>query len=826
MHSLLVMALAAVGVSGGPVVVAETPGGAVSDFGSWYAVKAVTAGTRAQEPAALAIYDARPNTPGDRPVGTFSVQVRDEFFMPKLEGARAIAFRPHGWEEHPVDGALSADVSVFTLERNVFAVVIALHGVSAPLTFSAVLRGTGAAGGSMTGNEVTLDDGRGQAFGVFAGSTASVQFIAFTPGVNNEYEWQKMYPVTGDVTVGFVLAFEDGPGLAEGRGVAALAGHGAAGTWLTPVLADWAAYRASFPGVGAVPQAWADADANAQATLRMNRDGRGWIGLGSPPLGGIARSKTHADHFWLLDSPIAALAVSESSVPDAFQVLGTLLDAQVPAGASEAGLIPNHVDDVGATPSLNNPLATDAYSAPPVLPVVLRTLWERSAKDVAAQSDLERAYRGGAALHDWWRARRDLDGNGLIEVNGSVEAEMPDSPRFSVWAATANIPVPDSTPRARLNASDLNAWLQWSELELWRTGEVLGKSDASSWLNAANARASKIDDATQGFWDDEKGAWVDYALDANREKAPQGPRTPSSFWPFATGTERDPVRLRRAATGLTDPAQLWLAHGVPSVAATEIGFLQDVPWRGAISPWQTYFLLQGLSRFGFEAEAEALRTRLLDTLAAQPAMYAHYAAFTGVGLEAAGTSTTAAVFVEALRRRYEEETFALLGGSVPTSRQGQIRRMFRFSDGVVLAEISVDGTRELPRTHFTAAAAIFSGDPTALTFADPTGAVGTREITVSLPAFDQAEVEIEHGDGSAETMSLEKAPLSVTVRLDDTLRLQRYHFAGEHSCGCGEGGGAPLGALAMVIARAMASRKGRRKERRTASASQRGRRCL
>src|SRR5690242_11772544 len=114
MHSLLAMALAAVGVSGGPVVVAETPGGAVSDVGSWYAVKAVTSGAREQEPAALAVYDARPNAVEDRPVGIFSLQVLDGT-TPKLQGARAIVFRPHGWEEHPVDGALSADVSVFTL---------------------------------------------------------------------------------------------------------------------------------------------------------------------------------------------------------------------------------------------------------------------------------------------------------------------------------------------------------------------------------------------------------------------------------------------------------------------------------------------------------------------------------------------------------------------------------------------------------------------------------------------------------------------------------------------------------------------------------------
>src|SRR5262245_22760839 len=207
MHSLLVMALAAVGVSGGPVVVAETPGGAVSDLTSWYAVKAVTAGPRAQEPAALAIYDARPNAVEDRSLGTFSIQVL-EGATPRLQGARAIAFRAHGWEEHPVDGALSADVSVFTLQKNVFAVVLALHGVSTPLTLSAALEGTGVAIGTAAGSAVSLDDGTGRAFGVFAGSTAT-GVTAITEGAN--YRWSGTYAVTGDVTVGFVLAFTDAP---------------------------------------------------------------------------------------------------------------------------------------------------------------------------------------------------------------------------------------------------------------------------------------------------------------------------------------------------------------------------------------------------------------------------------------------------------------------------------------------------------------------------------------------------------------------------------------------------------------------------------------
>jgi len=807
MHSLIVMALAAAGVSGGPVAVVERPGGAVAEDG-WYAVKAVTSGAREQEPASLAFYDARPGAPEDRPLGTFSVQVMDGS-APRLQGARAIAFKPYGWEEHPVDGALSADVAVFAIARNAFYVLLSLHGVTAQLSLVAVLQGTGVTG-TAADAAVGVDAGAGQTFGVFAGSTAAGGSTSLTEGVN--FRWQGTYPVSADQTVGFVLLFADSPSSASITGPGLLANP--ADFWLGPTQYGWETYLASFPGVGPVPQPWADADTIAKATLRHNQNQFGGRL-------GVARSKTAADHYYLLDTPIAALATSETLPYQALLSLEPLLAGQL-VGVPEEGLIPNHVDETGVAPTLGNPSATDAYSAPPVLPVVLRTLWDRSPQDQTARQEVEAAYRASAALHGWWTRHRDLDANGSVEVNGALEAEMPDSPRFALWGADANLPVPVTTPRASLDAADVNAWLQWGELELWRTGTALGRDDALPWLDQGNARAQKVDDAAAGFWDDTQGVWVDYALDASQAKVAQGPRTPASFWPLATATERDPTRVRRAVAALTNPSQLWVAHGVASVSATTIGFQPDVPWRGAVSPWQTYFILQGLYRYGFEEEAEDLRTRLLDTIAAQPAMFAHYGAFSGAGLGAAGTSTTAAVFIEALRRRYEEETFALSSGNTPTAREGQIRAMYRFSDGVALAEVSVQGTRELPRTRFASTAELFSGGEMTITFSDPTGEVGRKAITLSFPVLDRAEVELVHADGLSQVFKPTGAPVQVATVFDDTVRLRSYHFAGQRECGCVAGEGAPLGAAAI----AMISWMRRRKERRTASASQRGRRCL
>jgi len=175
------------------------------------------------------------------------------------------------------------------------------------------------------------------------------------------------------------------------------------------------------------------------------------------------------------------------------------------------------------------------------------------------------------------------------------------------------------------------------------------------------------------------------------------------------------------------------------------------------------------------------------------------------------------VFVEALRRRYEEETFALSNGGAPTSREGQIRRLYRFSDGGILAEVSVEGTRELPRTRFASTGVLFSSDAVTITFTDPTGAVGGRAVSIAFPLLDQADVEITPGAGGAvQTLSLNGAPITVTAMVGDTVRLPHFRFSSERSCGCGAGAGAgpggPLGGLVLLVlarAIAIARRKGR-----------------
>ena len=79
-------------------------------------------------------------------------------------------------------------------------------------------------------------------------------------------------------------------------------------------------------------------------------------------------------------------------------------------------------------------------------------------------------------------------------------------------------------------------------------------------------------------------------------------------------------------------------------------------------------------------------------------------------------------------------------------------------------------------------------------------------------------------DGSSQVLKLKGAPVKVTAAVDDTVRLRSYHLVGERACGCVAGEGAPLGAVSLLIA--MVRRKRRKSQRRTVSASQRGRRCL
>ncbi|HLL53626.1 MAG TPA: hypothetical protein VK447_08780, partial [Myxococcaceae bacterium] len=697
--------------------------------------------------------------------------------------------------------ALSSTVSVHTLAPNVFAVVLEVRGAASPVTVEAIAAGTLSGSGTASvvhesGEVVTVDlsPQGAPAFGLaFRGSVPVVGRNALS---GTSYLASLHYELRPGETLGFLLAFADGTGGAQAV-LSSADVPASPSQWLPRTEASWAAYFASFARSAETSPVRARADRQAMAILRHNALASPQPGLGR----GLSSAKSHRNHFYLWDSALASLALSEASPSRAFEVLGLLQRAQRTAeGDPERGVIPHHVDEngVGVPPGVS--YAPDVYSAPPLLPSVWRVLYERSAKGPADVEAVERGYQSSGELLNWWTRRRDKDADGLAEPNGSLEGGAANSPRFlEIWGDTeqARLPAFEFDTRARINAVDINAWRYLGGVELSRVGRLLGKADADAWLSRAGLLAPAAEGAPPiGFWATDRNGYFDFTRSSTGAATFLSSRTPALWWPLVAGQARDPVKVKQVVGTLLDSSAFWGPHGIPSAAFNDPRFSARDGFRGPVFASTNYFTAQALYRYGYEDEAAALRHRTLELLSAQPCLWTSYEPRSGEGLGACGDVTTAAVQVELMRDRHQEEAFAVKQGGLAPSREGRLRRLFRLGDGKLLFEVAVGGTYELPVTRVASKTQIFADEAMTFTFTDPSELIGNREIRVTLPVLAEASVRITRVDRTVETAALLSGdePISVTARVGDTVEIQRFRLAGDRQgCGCGTGGGEALG---------------------------------
>lgn len=167
-------------------------------------------------------------------------------------------------------------------------------------------------------------------------------------------------------------------------------------------------------------------------------------------------------------------------------------------------------------------------------------------------------------------------------------------------------------------------------------------------------------------------------------------------------------------------------------------------------------------------------SRKVELASSDHGLWEYYDSKTGAGLNVYPFGGSAALFIEALRDRHQAEAFAVGG-----KREGAIRRLQRLEDGEVLAEVSVEGTFEVPVTKFSSATKLFDGAEVTMTFADPHGVVGDGLVTVRFPAYPHV------------------APL--TGHAGDTVTVRGYERRG---CGCGAAPGLVPAVLLLALRRA------------------------
>ena len=264
-----------------------------------------------------------------------------------------------------------------------------------------------------------------------------------------------------------------------------------------------------------------------------------------------------------------------------------------------------------------------------IQPPLLAWAWRLAVGDPAAEPRI-------AAHHEWLRANRDLDGDGLLWLIQPDESGLDSSPKFDpVWGrrSHANWAFPLLVAR--------NRRLGWDARRIRdRGGPVLCEVVTNVlWCLArvANGEPSITPALVDRLWDERLGYFVD-------EAQPDGARPGVSTWaglaPLALPDLPAEIGRRMVEEHLLDPNRYWLAVPPASVSAGEPSFEPNRGpgwkrryWRGPTWVNAAWMLWLGLVRLGYEAEAEHMAGTLAATILRE-GLREYYDPNTGEGLGA------------------------------------------------------------------------------------------------------------------------------------------------------------------------------------------------
>lgn len=207
------------------------------------------------------------------------------------------------------------------------------------------------------------------------------------------------------------------------------------------------------------------------------------------------------------------------------------------------------------------------------------------------------AYPRLKAYLEWDMANRNLNGRGLfgwqideIEMCPCGESGMDNSPRFDIAGAD------DAIDLSAFLVSDMRAMEQIAlELEI--------TEDTQLWMEKADHLGRLI---RESMWDKESG----FFYDVNNRREFIKIKTPASFLPMFAGAA-DEEQAKHLIRHLADPAEFWLTLPVPSVAADEPSFCNDM-WRGPTWLNYNYLVVKALERYACKELAGELIRRTIS----------------------------------------------------------------------------------------------------------------------------------------------------------------------------------------------------------------------
>ncbi|HXE98872.1 MAG TPA: hypothetical protein VN458_00840 [Solirubrobacterales bacterium] len=264
-----------------------------------------------------------------------------------------------------------------------------------------------------------------------------------------------------------------------------------------------------------------------------------------------------------------------------------------------------------------------------IQPPLLAWAWRIAVGDPAAEPGIVRH-------HEWLRANRDLDGDGLLWIVQPDESGLDSSPKYDpVWGRRAH---------ARLGFPLLvarNRRLGWDARRIRDAGGPVLCEVVTNVLwglaRLAMGETSITPALIDRLWDDRRGLFVD-------EAQPGGLRPQVETWaalaPLALPDLPETIGRRLVEEHLFDPRRFWLAVPPPSVSAAERSFepgrgtsWKRRYWRGPTWINAAWMLWIGLLRLGYGEEADEMASRLGDTVLRQ-GLWEYFNPLTGEGLGA------------------------------------------------------------------------------------------------------------------------------------------------------------------------------------------------
>jgi len=450
---------------------------------------------------------------------------------------------------------------------------------------------------------------------------------------------------------------------------------------------------------------------------------------------GAVPTKVHYNFFWLWDSGLQAVGLSELDPAAAEQVIATVMAPQGPQGFLAHM---TNEDLVPLTP----------HSQSPVFGWAAARVAERDPDPVHRRAFIEEMVHRGEQFLAWWEADRDQDGDGLFEFLSQDEGGWDNSPRMNYVDPILFIPYLGSlgeviASRTKpLDAVDLNSWiyLYYRAMADW-CAELGDPSGAAGWRARAGALSEAID---RILWSETRGCWLDaYRPAGAAEHTHWEVLTPAVWFPAFAGASGDIVKIRRVIEEhLLNPDEFFGRYPIPSVAYNDPAFdLTEPGWKGYIWLVTLYPALPVLFRYGYEEEARALALRTLEMMASQGGMkgiWETYDPLTGSYKNAYSTGGycsfqfgwSSAFAMEILLERYQAERYVF---EDTVAIRGHIRRAEVWGTGEVLYEVSSTGA-EVPHVEITSPGdgSLLSGDELVVSLEDPYGALGSDEIDCTI----------------------------------------------------------------------------------------------